>query len=147
METETTNKLTTSPEPQTTDPPTTDPQTINPRPRLSRDLVLHTALQLADRDGIQALSMRKLAQALGVEAMSLYHHVASKVELLDSLIDLVFAEIDLPAPGDDWRTALRARSIFSQTSVCRKLAAWRHPLALPNIGRKSPVVRWLKVGA
>lgn len=90
-----------------------------PKPRLSRALVLQTALELADRDGIGALTMRRLAQALAVEAMSLYHHVANKVELLDGLIDLVFAEIDLPNPGGDWKTALRARSISAHAALIR----------------------------
>lgn len=86
--------------------------------------MLRTALELADRDGIQALTMRNLALALGVEAMSLYHHVAGKVELLDGLIDLVFGEIDLPAPGDDWRAALRNRSISAHSALLR------HPWAI-----------------
>ncbi len=86
--------------------------------------MLRTALQLADRDGIQALTMRKLAQELAVEAMSLYHHVANKIELLDGLIDLVFAEIDLPAPEDEWKTALRARAVSAHAALIR------HPWAI-----------------
>ncbi|PNY79427.1 TetR/AcrR family transcriptional regulator [Deinococcus koreensis] len=113
------------PVPETDRPPdpTPDPRP-DPRPRLSRELVLRTALQLADRDGIGALTMRKLAQALGVEAMSLYHHVANKGRLLDGVIDLVFAEIELPAPHEDWRTALRARSISAHAALIR------HPWAI-----------------
>ncbi len=99
------------------DPPTP------PRPRLSRQLVLRMALEVADRDGIDALTMRRLAQELGVEAMSLYYHFANKDELLGSMIDLVFAEIDLP-PLDDWKSALRARAI----SIRQALA--RHPWAI-----------------
>lgn len=98
--------------------------TTPPRPRLSRELVLRTALLLADQDGIHALTMRQLADALGVKAMSLYHHVANKTELLDGLIDLVFAEIDLPSSGVGWKTALRARSISARAALIR------HPWAI-----------------
>jgi AcrR family transcriptional regulator len=94
-----------------------------PRPRLNRDLVLRAALELADRDGIDALTMRRLAQQLAVEAMSLYHHVANKVELLDGMIDLVFAEIDLPSREDDWKRALRARAISAREVLVRHLWA------------------------
>ena len=67
-----------------------------PRGRLSRDRVLRAAVALADTGGIESLSMRKLGDELGVEAMSLYNHVANKDDLLDGMIDAVFAEIDLP---------------------------------------------------
>lgn len=94
------------------------------RPRLNRQIVLQTALELADRDGIDALTMRKLAQELSVEAMSLYHYVANKVELLDGMIDLVFAQIDLPAQEENWKSAMRDRAI----SALKVLIA--HPWAL-----------------
>ena len=97
---------------------------IDARPKLSRDLVLRTALQLADLNGIQALTMRKLAQELSVEAMSLYHYVANKVELQGGLIDLVFAEIDLPSPVDDWKSTLRARAVSTHAALIR------HPWAI-----------------
>ena len=69
------------------------------RAPLSRDRVLQAAVALADTGGISSLSMRKLGEALGVEAMSLYNHVASKSDLLDGMIDVVFSEIDLPSAG------------------------------------------------
>lgn len=94
------------------------------RPRLNRDLVLRTALELADRDGIDGLTMRQLAQELSVEAMSLYHHVANKTELLDGVIDLVFAEIELPSRADDWKIAVRARSISARNVLVN------HPWAI-----------------
>jgi AcrR family transcriptional regulator len=97
--------------------PTT--QTAEPRPRLNRQLILRAAVEVADRDGIESLTMRKLAQELTVEAMSLYHYVANKVELLDGMIDLVFAEIDLPSKESNWKTALRARSISAHTALIR----------------------------
>jgi AcrR family transcriptional regulator len=95
---------------------TSKPKT-NPRPRLNRDLILKTALELADRDGIDALTMRSLAEQLAVEAMSLYHHVANKVELLDGLIDLVFAQIEVPSRDDAWKPALRARAISAHAAL------------------------------
>jgi AcrR family transcriptional regulator len=67
-------------------------------------------LELADADGIDALTMRKLARALGVEAMSLYHHVANKDDILDGMVDLVFAEIELPADDVEWATSMRRRA-------------------------------------
>jgi AcrR family transcriptional regulator len=81
------------------------------RAPLSRDQVLRAAVALADEGGIETLSMRKLGQVLGVEAMSLYNHVASKSDLLDGMIDLVFSEIGLP-PGDaGWKPAMRQRAM------------------------------------
>src|SRR4051794_12992682 len=70
------------------------------RKPLSRERILETGLALADKDGIDALSMRKLGQALGFEAMSLYNHVANKDDLLDGMLDLVLAEMEAPRPGE-----------------------------------------------
>jgi AcrR family transcriptional regulator len=83
------------------------------RPRLNRARVLTAALGLADEQGIESLTMRRLGQALGVEAMSLYNHVANKEDLLDGMIDMVFAEIELPVIGAEWKSAMgdRARSL------------------------------------
>jgi AcrR family transcriptional regulator len=80
--------------------------------------VLDTAVAIADGAGIEAITMRKLGQALGVEAMSLYHHVANKDALLDGMVDLVFAEIDLPT-GDDWKAAVRARTVSARQVLAR----------------------------
>ena len=103
------------------------------RPRLSRDRVLQAAVTLADRSGIEALSMRKLGDELGVEAMSLYKHVANKDDLLDGMVDGVFAEIGVPQDEPDWRTAMRLRAV-SVRQVLR-----RHPWALPLMqSRTSP---------
>ncbi len=86
---------------------------------LSRDQVLRAAVALADEGGIGALSMRKLGQTLGVEAMSLYNHVASKGDLLDGMIDVVFGEIGLP-PGDGgWKPAMRQRAISARKILGR----------------------------
>ncbi len=97
---------------------TVNSPTAKPRPKLTRELVLGTALELADLEGLQALSMRRLAQALGVEAMSLYYHFANKDRLLDGLIDLVFAEIGLPTEGD-WKGRIRARAVSTRGALAR----------------------------
>jgi AcrR family transcriptional regulator len=89
-----------------------------PRKGVSRDQVLKTAVALADEAGIEALSMRKLGQALGVEAMSLYNHVAGKEALLDGMVDVVFAEIELPS-GENWKTALRRRAVSMRAALAR----------------------------
>ena len=80
------------------------------RAPLSRELVLDTAVKLADRGGLESLSMRKLGQELGVEAMALYYHFANKEELVNGMVDLVFSEIDLPAASTDWKSAMRQRA-------------------------------------
>ena len=85
---------------------------------LSRDRVLRTAIELADQDGIDALSMRRLGSELGVEAMSLYNHVASKDDLLDGIADLLIEEIEVPAAGD-WRSAMRRRAISAHEMLAR----------------------------
>jgi len=90
-----------------------------PRAPLTRERVLRVAVGLADDSGIGSLSMRKLGQALGVEAMSLYNHVANKDELLDGMVDLVFGEIDLPSDAVDWRTAMRARAVSARRALTR----------------------------
>ena len=74
---------------------------------LSRDRILDAAVRLADGDGIESLSMRKLAQQLGVDPMSLYNHVRDKEDLLDGIVDVVVSEIEPAAAGPDWRSSLR----------------------------------------
>jgi AcrR family transcriptional regulator len=91
---------------------------------LSKDRVLKAAVDLADREGIEALSMRRLGQELGVEAMSLYNHVRNKEELLNGMIDIVFSEIDLPTADTDWSTAMRERAISARQALKR------HPWAI-----------------
>ena len=81
------------------------------RAPLSRERVLHAAVALADRNGIESLTMRKLGQELGVEAMSLYNHVAGKDDLLDGIVDLVLNDVDVPPGGTPWKTAMRHRAI------------------------------------
>lgn len=95
------------------------------RERLDRERVLRAAVDLADAGGLDALTMRKLGAVLGVEAMSLYHHVPTKERLVDAMVDRVFAEIDLPDPALGWRLAMRARAVST------RLALTRHPWATP----------------
>jgi AcrR family transcriptional regulator len=97
---------------------------VGPRARLNRDRVLCAAVALADTDGIASLTMRKLGVQLGVEAMSLYNHVANKEDLLDGMIDRVFGEIELPAGETGWRTAIRQRAISARAVLSR------HPWAI-----------------
>jgi AcrR family transcriptional regulator len=97
------------------------------RTGLSRDVVASEALALTDRGGLGELSMRKLGQQLGVEAMSLYHYVANKDDLLDAILDQLYAEIELPrdVPDDDWEQAIRrGLRAFHDVLV-------RHQAALP----------------
>ena len=86
---------------------------------LSKQRVVVEAVRLADREGVDGLSMRRLAGALGAGAMSLYHYVASKEELLDAMIDVVFAEIDLPPEESDWQSVMRQRSVSARQVLAR----------------------------
>jgi AcrR family transcriptional regulator len=81
--------------------------------------VLGAAVALADRGGVRSLSMRKLAHELGVEAMSLYHHVANKDDILDGIVDVVFSEIELPSGEADWKTAMRQRATSAREALLR----------------------------
>jgi AcrR family transcriptional regulator len=96
------------------------------RSQLSRDVVLRTAVEYADRHGLEALSMRKLADELGAGAMSLYHYVPNKTDLIDGMVDLVFAEIELPALDVDWRTAMRRRAVSTREALNRHRWAVGH---------------------
>lgn len=106
---------------------------------LSRDLVVAAAIALADDVGIAALSMRKLATSMQVEAMSLYHHVANKDDLLDGMVDAVFAEIELPRLDIAWKTAMRQRA----DSLRRTLLRHRWAVGLMD-SRSSPGVATLR---
>lgn len=87
--------------------------------RLSRERVLETAVAFADRHGLEALSMRKLGDELGAGAMSLYHYVPNKVDLIDGMVDLVFAEIEPPSSEVDWKTAMRRRALSTREALLR----------------------------
>ena len=90
-----------------------------PRTPLTKERVLHAAVALAERDGIEAMTMRKLADELGVGAMTLYYHVPNKEQLLDGMVDIVFGEIELPTTDVDWRTAMRRRALSTRAVLNR----------------------------
>lgn len=89
------------------------------RKPLNRAIVLQAALTLADEAGLEAFSMRALAQELGVVPMALYKHVANKEELLDGMVDIVFGEIDLPSPDLDWQSAMHDRALSTREALRR----------------------------
>lgn len=102
------------------------------REPLTRQRALTSAVALADAEGLRAVTMRRLAQELGVEAMSLYHHVSSKDDILDGMVDLVFAEVEIPE-DTDWRTAMEHRAHSMRSALAR------HPWALGLMeSRKRP---------
>src|SRR5262245_16877062 len=84
---------------------------------LSEERVLRTAVTLADRHGIDWLSMRKLADELGVSAMSPYYYVPNKERLIDGMVDIVFSEIEPPSLDDDWKTAMRRRAVSTREAL------------------------------
>jgi AcrR family transcriptional regulator len=112
---------------------------------LSRERVLDAAIALADRDGIESLTMRKLARELGVEAMSLYNHVANKGDLVDGIVDLVIAEIELPSAAVDWDAAIRTCAISAHELLLRH--PWACRLAMsPTTTRvaRNPRLRYME---
>ncbi|RKS09548.1 TetR family transcriptional regulator [Nocardiopsis sp. Huas11] len=100
------------------------PRRRESRPALNRARVLQGAVRVADERGASSVSMRKVAEELGVEAMSLYHHVTGKDEILDGIVDLVFAEIEMPGDATGWRDAMRRRASSARAALLR------HPWAL-----------------
>ncbi len=94
------------------------------RPRVSREQVLVAALAIADEGGLAAVTMANVGARLGVEAMSLYRHIGNKEEMLDGLVDSVFAEIEVPADARDWKEALRRRAVSAHEALRR------HPWAI-----------------
>ncbi len=91
---------------------------------LSKQRLVSEAIRLADQEGVEGLSMRRLATALGAGAMSLYHYVGGKEELLDAMIDVVFGEIELPTEGVEWQAAMRHRALSARQVL------GRHPWAI-----------------
>jgi AcrR family transcriptional regulator len=94
------------------------------RAPLNRERVLRGAVAVADAGGIAGLTIRSLAEELGVKPMSVYHHVANKEEILDGIVDIVFAEIELPSPDGDWR-----EEVLRRASSARAVLG-RHPWAI-----------------
>jgi len=89
------------------------------RAPLSRERVLRAAVDLADTAGLESLTMRRLGQELGVEAMSLYNHVANKEQVLDGMVDVAFSEIDLPSGRSEWKAAMRRRAVSALKMLAR----------------------------
>jgi AcrR family transcriptional regulator len=100
-----------------------EPASAEERVQLTPERVLQGAIAVADSTGIASLTMRSLAQELRVKPMSLYHHVANKEEILNGIVDIVFGEIELPTPGEEWRPAIRQRAISARQAL------GRHPWA------------------
>lgn len=99
-------------------------QASEPRTPLSRDRVLRAAVAIADADGIDAVTMRRIGDALGAEAMSLYYHVANKGALLDGIVELVMTEINdvadrIDLPAAEWKTAMRRRILSAREIMLR----------------------------
>ena len=90
-----------------------------PRVPLSRERVLRAAIDVADGGGIESLTMRRLAQELGVEAMTLYYHVANKDDILAGMVDLVVEEMELPATDTGWKAGLRMIAMSSYEVLLR----------------------------
>lgn len=99
--------------------PTRPTPNLESRTPLTRERVLHAAVALADEGGIDSLKMRELGLRLGVEAMSLYRHIANRDDILDGMVDLVVSEIDLPEDTVGWREAMRRRAISAQAVYAR----------------------------
>jgi AcrR family transcriptional regulator len=113
--------------------PTPSPESP-PQLPLSRERILQVALQRADSEGIEALSMRKLAQELGVKAMSLYNHVANKDDMVDGMVDLVVGEIELPRLDINWKTAMRQRATSAHGVLMRHPWATLALMSRINVG-------------
>ena len=109
------------------------PSNAEKRPRLTAERVLSTALGLADQIGINDLTIRRLAEALDVKPMTIYHHVPNKEAIIDGMVDLVFSEIEHPDPELDWKTAIRRRCASARVVLAR------HRWAVPYMeSRTSP---------
>jgi AcrR family transcriptional regulator len=108
---------------------------------LSRERVIDAAIRLADEGGIESLTMRRLAQALGVEAMSLYYHVASKDEILNGIVDVVVSEFRLGLPGADWKAALRTTATSAYEVLLRH--PWAASLVLSATGVSTARLRYM----
>src|SRR3712207_2008619 len=111
------------------------------RPPLNRGRVVEAAIAIADESGIEALTMRRLARKLGVEAMTLYYHVANKDEILNAIVDAVVEEIELPAPDADWKAAIRTTAISAHRTLLRH--RWAAALVLSSTGVSQARLRYM----
>ncbi len=115
---------------------------IPPRMPLSRDRVLAAAIELADADGLAALSMRRLATSLGVEAMSLYYHVRNKNDVLGGILERVLSELELPLAGTPWKLALRTTALSAHAVLDRH--RWAATLLMTPGVSSATRVRWME---
>jgi AcrR family transcriptional regulator len=120
--------------------PSPQPKRRVARTPLSRERVVAAAMVVADEHGSDALTMRRLGQELGVEAMSLYNHVANKEDLLSALLDAVVSEYTLPAPDAEWKPALRASAMSAHQVLLRH--PWAPGLLLTF--RSMPGPGWMR---
>ena len=95
-----------------------------PRTRLTRERILGAAIAGADKGGLEALTMRTLAEMLGVAPMALYRHVANRNDLIDGMVDAIFLEVGVPSGGGDWKTSMRKRAVAVRDALTR------HPWAI-----------------
>ena len=107
---------------------------------MTREAILNAAVALADERGIDALSMRKLAETLGIEAMSLYNHVKNKDDLLDGMVDAVVHEIELPATHIEWKASMRQRAISAHEMLMRH--PWASILIVSRINIGPAMLRY-----
>jgi len=116
---------------------------VNPKPRnmLTREKILLSALNLADKDGLKGLSMRKIAAANHCEAMSLYNHINNKDDILDGLVDLIAAEIETPDIHGDWRQNMRRRAISAHQVLLKH--PWATQLIVSRINTGPAMLRYI----
>lgn len=113
----------------------------SPRPSLTRERVMRAALQIADEQGLDALTMRSLGAALGVQAMSLYNHVSNKDDLLDGMVDLVVGEIEVPSLADPWKVAMRKRAWSAHEVLLRH--PWACGLLMSRVNAGPATLRYV----
>ena len=122
-------------------PTQTDP-TARPRIPLTRERVLRVAVRLADEVGFESLTMRRLGQELGVQAMSLYNHVANKDDIRDGIVDLVLSEIEVPSNDTDWKAAVRQSAISAHEVFLRH--PWACSLMMATTGVSPARLHWME---
>ncbi len=122
-------------------PTQTDP-TARPRIPLTRERVLRVAVRLADEVGFESLTMRRLGQELGVQAMSLYNHVANKDDIRDGIVDLVLSEIEVPSNDTDWKAAVRQSAISAHEAFLRH--PWACSLMMSTTGVSPARLHWME---
>jgi len=120
---------------------TTQVDPVAPRIPLSRERVLAAAVDFADVAGIESVSMRKLGERLGVEAMSLYNHVKNKEDLLDGMVDNVITEIDLPDAAIDWKTSMRTQILAAREAMKRH--EWAPKVIETRVNLSASMMRYM----